>query len=193
MLAGKSNWKQLAKSWIVSYIFNFAGCAVMAYFGTYLPSMFDETSAQYVFVQKLGWTKSTQLGWGSVVLRGIGANWLVCLALYLAISSESFEGKIIGIWIPIMTFVAVGYEHSVANMYFCLTGLMYTSTASSDQYYYTFGDFIAHNLIPSTIGNIIGGSFFVAGVYYYVYREHTATAIKHMHLFQGKHRVHLWV
>jgi formate/nitrite transporter len=188
-LAGLSTWRQLVKSWVLSYIFNFIGCLAMAYFGTYLAGMLD-ADPWHTYILKLGWNKSTQHGWGEILLRGIAANWLVCLALFMGIASDTFEGKVFGLWWPVFTFVAIGYEHSIANMYFISTSLMYTSTASSASYHFTIGDFIARNLIPSTLGNIIGGGFFTGAVYHFVYRHQTIAGIKHLRMSQGSSAIH---
>lgn len=188
MLGGKTTWRKFAKSWFVSYFANFAGCVCFAYFFTYLAGILD-SDPWLSYIITVG-SKKTHLGWGVVVLRGICANWLVCLALWLTISSDSFEGKIFGMWWPIMTFATIGYEHSIANMYFVPTGLMY-SNSNPTLGDYTFGDFIGKNLIPATIGNMIGGGVFVACVYFYVYREHAEKAIEALTLKQGKHRHHL--
>lgn len=155
---------------------NFAGCAAIAYFGTYLCQLFDR-EPWHSHILAMTEHKVT-LGWGVVVLRGIGANWLVCLSIYLGIAASSFEGKLMGLWWPDMAYVTVGYEHSVTNIYYVLTGLMY----GSDR---TFGDFIARNLIPSTLGNTIAGVFFVSGLlhYVYIYRDparHSPTGPLHL-------------
>ncbi len=97
-----------------------------------------------------------------LLLKGIGCNWLVCLAVWLAVSSEDLTGKILGIWFPIMAFVAIGFEHSVANMYFIPAGIFYGAQV-------TWGQFLLNNLLPVTIGNVIGGAFFVGVVYWYLY------------------------
>lgn len=159
-LAGAVSFKALVKNWSMSYLGNLAGCAAVAYFGTYLCQMLDGEPWNS-FILKITYTKMT-LGWGVVVLRGIGANWLVCLAVYLSVASEDLGGKLLAIWWPIMTFVTIGYEHSIANMYYLLTGLMYGSP-------FTFGDFLAYNLIPATLGNTIAAVVFMACIYYFVH------------------------
>jgi formate/nitrite transporter FocA (FNT family) len=88
-------------------------------------------------------------GWGIAFLRGIPANWLVCLAISIAMSAEDISGKILGCFIPIMTFATTGFEHCIANMFFVPLSLMYGAKG-------TFGKFIYANLIPVTLGNILG-------------------------------------
>ena len=87
------------------------------------------------------------LDFGTAFLRGIGCNWLVCLAIWLAISSEDVIGKIFACWFPIMAFVTIGFEHSVANMFFILIGIFVANDAS-------IVTELANNNIA--IGNILG-------------------------------------
>jgi len=92
-----------------------------------------------------------ELGFTEALALGILCNMLVCLAVIMSIASRTVTGKIFGIYFPIMAFVASGYEHSVANMYFLPIGLMLKGEFMSN--FFT----IFNNLIPVTIGNIIGG------------------------------------
>ena len=98
------------------------------------------------------------------MIRGILANFLVCLAIALASADVHEIGKIFGILFPIMAFVALGYEHSVANMYFLPAGIMLGKSALLN-----WGAIFTRNLIPATIGNIIGGSLLVGAVYWFIY------------------------
>lgn len=95
------------------------------------------------------------LGFSEALCRGILCNMLVCLAVIMCISSKTISGKIFGIYFPIMAFVASGFEHSVANMYFLPVGLMVKGEFMS-KFFVMF-----NNLIPVTIGNIIGGLLIV--------------------------------
>jgi len=117
------------------------------------------------------------LSWGAAFARAIGCNWLVCLAVWLAIASKDVVGKIFGIYFPIMAFVASGFEHCVANMYFIPMGLLLKNNAdvvaaaglTNKLANLTWGGFIGNNLIPVTLGNIVGGAFFVSTLYWVVY------------------------
>ena len=80
----------------------------------------------------------------------------------MAVSSDNISGKIWAIWFPIMAFVALGFEHSIANMFFIPVGIMYGAKV-------TWSAFLLDNLVAVTLGNIIGGAFFVGGIYWYVY------------------------
>ncbi|EFC35619.1 predicted protein [Naegleria gruberi] len=83
------------------------------------------------------------------------------MATYNALAATTLEGKILGIWFPIMVFVSCSFEHSVANAYFIPLGMLYGANV-------TMYDFIVKNLIPATLGNIIGGAFIIGCLFYYV-------------------------
>jgi len=108
---------------------------------------------------------------------------LVCLAVWLCFSGRSVADKILAIIFPITAFVALGFEHSVANMYFIPAGLVLKQSpqvlkaagvALTDLPRLTIPGFLINNLLPVTIGNIIGGGFLVAVVYWFVYLRRTA-------------------
>ena len=84
--------------------------------------------------------------------------------MWLGMSAKSTGGKIIGIWFPVMAFVAMGFEHSVANMFFIPLAMFEGADIS-------WMDFIVTNLIPATLGNIVGGSFFVGALYWFAYEK----------------------
>jgi formate/nitrite transporter len=107
--------------------------------------------------------------------RGIACNWLVCLAVWLSLSSDDTTGKILSCFFPIMAFVASGFEHSIANMYFVPMGILLKSVPSIviqsglDLANLNWAGFILNNLLPVTIGNLIGGAFFVGTLYWYIH------------------------
>jgi len=116
------------------------------------------------------------LGWIQALALGMLCNILVCLAVWLTFSARSTVDKIAAILFPIAAFVAAGFEHSVANMYFVPIGLLikafdptFVLTTGLDLTRLTWSNFILANLIPVTIGNLIGGSVFVAAVYWSVF------------------------
>lgn len=91
------------------------------------------------------------------LLRGIGANWLVCLAVWTATASHGVPGKAIALWFPTMAFVCSGFEHCVANMFIIPNGMLLGAPVS-------VGDFLLGNLLPAAMGNVIGGAAMVAGL-----------------------------
>jgi formate/nitrite transporter len=117
------------------------------------------------------------LSFSEAFFRGIGCNWLVCLAVWLAIAGKDSISKIFGIYFPIMAFVASGFEHSVANMYFIPMGLFLKGEAAVVNAAglaekingFTWSKFAIGNLVPVTLGNIVGGGFFVGVVYFLIY------------------------
>jgi formate/nitrite transporter len=107
--------------------------------------------------------------------RGIGCNWLVCLAVWMALAARQTIGKIFAIFFPVMAFVALGFEHCIANMYFIPTGILFVqklplpAIAGMDPGMINWVNFLWKNLLPVTIGNIIGGTVFVGMSYWGAY------------------------
>lgn len=143
---------RVLRNWLVVYFGNLLGGLMIAWlvFASGLLTQAGSLTAVGQVAANIAETK-LQLGFSQALYRGILCNMLVCLAVIMSIAARSVTGKIFGIYFPIMVFIASGYEHSVANMYFLPAGLL------------AKGEFWAHpwvifnNLIPVTIGNIIGG------------------------------------
>jgi formate transporter len=165
----------LLRNWGIVYLGNFVGS-----FGTVILVFL---SKQYTFGG--GAVGTTALGIANAkvglapiqaIALGILCNILVCLAVWLTFSARSTLDKIASIIFPITAFVAAGFEHSVANMYFVPMGLFiknldpnFTSSLPLNLDGLTWGGFLLNNLLPVTIGNIIGGSLFVAAVYWTIF------------------------
>lgn len=154
----------ILKNWGIIFITNFIGAFFFDYIFVYLSGvMKPEVYASYVaHVAEY----KTALPWYQALIRGIGANWMVCLSVWLALSSRSMVGRVIGLWWPIMGFVVMGFEHSIANMFYIPTGILHGANVS-------WIDFAVKNLLPVTIGNIIGGALFVGSAYTYLYGKKT--------------------
>jgi formate/nitrite transporter len=169
---GKAAWSGLLRNWAVVYIGNFVGSIALALivFGGFYA--FRDPGALGTLALNTANAK-VGLGFAEAVFRGIVCNWLVCLAVWLAVASKDVVGKIFGIFFPIMAFVAMGFEHSIANMYFIPMGIFlndYSSLAGTSTSLNWFS-FLGNNLLPVTIGNIIGGVFFVSVLYWYAYLQ----------------------
>jgi formate/nitrite transporter len=112
------------------------------------------------------------LSFPEALLRGIGCNWLVCLAVWMALAARQTVGKVAAIFFPIMGFVALGFEHSVANMYFVPTGILLKSVVGLETpagyapEVLGWAPFLLRNLVPVTLGNLIGGGLFVGMSYW---------------------------
>jgi len=159
-LKGEGKWLGLLKNWVLVYISNFIGSLFVAYFLSYATGFYTAEPWMST-IGKIGAAKCS-LTFGQAFWRGVGCNWLVCLAVWLAIASDDVISKIWGIWFPIMAFVAIGFEHSVANMFFVPAAIFATGKAA-------WGIFLVRNLLPVTLGNIVGGALFVACIYWYLY------------------------
>ncbi|GLC33079.1 hypothetical protein PLESTB_000372800 [Pleodorina starrii] len=107
--------------------------------------------------------KKMSLEWHVVLVRAIFANWLVNLAVYQAVAARDVIGKAIGCWTPITTFVAIGLEHCIANMW-VIPMSIYLPPTDKWPVTITWRDFVAKNLIPATIGNWIGGAIMVGAL-----------------------------
>lgn len=162
---------QLLRNWAVVYVANFIGAvfiAVLMYYSGLWKTGGNEwgVTAANIAVAKCN------LSFTEAFFRAIGCNWLVCLAVWMAIASKDIVGKIFAIYFPIMAFVASGFEHVIANMYFIPMGLFLKGTAVAhtvNMETLTWGSMVVKNFIPVTLGNIVGGAFFVGVLYWYVY------------------------
>jgi formate/nitrite transporter len=111
------------------------------------------------------------LPFGDAFFKGILCNILVCLAVWLALAGRSVVDKIFAIIFPISAFVAAGFEHSIANMYFIPLGILLKDRVAVSGAENLSWPNLWSNLLPVTLGNIVGGSVMVALVYYLVYRR----------------------
>jgi formate/nitrite transporter len=148
---------QLARSWAIVYVGNFAG-AVALVLVVWLSGILDGPMGDKAAAIAEG---KAALGWTEAFMRGVLCNMLVCLAVWLTIAARTASGKILSIIWPIASFVMLGLEHSIANMYLIPQGML----AGADM---GLGDF-ANNLIPVTLGNILGGAGGVAITYRLAY------------------------
>jgi formate/nitrite transporter len=183
-LHGKAKVSGLLKNWGTVYLGNFIGGVLLALL-MFMAGFWKFNDASLGLKALTIANTKVNLGFWEALSRGILCNWLVCLAVWLAFGSRNIIGKIFAIYFPIMAFVASGFEHSIANMYFIPYGLLIKNSVVSkfaassavqlpNLANLTWGNFFIKNLLPVTIGNIIGGAFFVGTIYWYVYlREGT--------------------
>lgn len=162
ILSRRLSFKDLARNWGIVYIGNFVGSILVAYFFAYQTDLLQKDPWQ-ASVQAIVEAKTNQ-SFYKAFIKGIACNWLVALAMWMSFASKSIGGKILAIWFPIMAFVAMGFEHSVANMFFIPTGIFYGAELS-------WGQFLVKNLLPVTLGNIVGGGFFVGTFYWFLYEK----------------------
>jgi len=106
-------------------------------------------------------------GWGTAFVKAILCNWMVTIGAMLALVSRSTVGKITAMWLPIMTFFALGFEHSVVNMYLIPSGMMFGAPISVRQALFW-------NLLPVTLGNLVAGALLTGAALYATYPSETA-------------------
>jgi formate transporter len=158
--ARKVSFRKLVSNWFWITISNFIGAIFVAYvFGdlTGLTSNDPFLTKTVMMAQ----TKIQEGFWPSF-FSAIGCNWLVGLAIWLAYGAEGMSGKILSIWFPIMGFVAIGFQHVVANM-FVIPAAIFAGQLG-------WGDYV-RNFIPVFLGNAAGGSIFVSLLYWLAYRS----------------------
>jgi nitrite transporter NirC len=157
VLTGRVPWTTLASVWAWSYVGNLVGSVFLAWLIAQSGALGDDPQRSFIESAATG---KMQLTFGAAFARGILANWLVCLAIWSASRTKSDVAKLIMIFWCLFAFIGAGFEHSIANM-----------TLLSLALYQPHGDLVTwtgfvQNLVPVTLGNIVGGAVFVAGLYW---------------------------
>lgn len=170
-VAGRTGMRGLLRNWLIVYFGNFVGSlatiALIYGAGGWRggSNLLGQRAVEIALYK-------THIPWGELLFRGILCNALVCLAVWLCYSCRSTIDKIMAIIFPITAFVAMGFEHSVANMFLIPMGMLLArlqpqllppNAASLD------GAALLHNLVPVTLGNIVGGALMVGFVYWFIY------------------------
>lgn len=170
---------QVLKNWAIVFCGNFVGAfsvAVLMFYSSLYAAGSGNIGAKALIIAE----NKCSLGFFQAIILGIFCNVLVCLAVWLCYSAKTTSDKILAILFPITAFVVIGFEHSVANMYFIPKALLIKSYAGSEFWtsinaspemygHLTWGNFFIQNLIPVTMGNVIGGAGLVGLVYWFVY------------------------
>jgi len=162
----KCKFRHVLINWISSFIGNFIGSVIVSYFLVYLAHIPLTTGDWEGYTKNLGYGKIEKNKWTDNFLRGISCNMLVCLAIFMATSADDAISKLVCLFLPVFAFVTSGFEHSVANMFFIPTSLFIGIDSS-------WGKFLYKNLLPVTLGNILGGGVFVGGIMWYLYSYST--------------------
>lgn len=166
---------KLLRNWVLVYVGNYVGAAATAEV-VYMSKAWTKNGYQFGIKALMMASPKVNLSFVDAFFLGILANSLVCLAIYLAASGKRVTDKILGILFPTAAFIAMGFEHSVANMYFLTFALLIKNDPSLLSAMQTAGvtvdashlDYVGifHNLLPVTLGNIVGGSVFVGFAYW---------------------------
>ncbi len=176
----------LLKTWGIVYLGNFVGALATAIIMFLSQQYTFSNGAIGLFALSLANTKAG-LQFVPAVMLGIMCNALVCLAVWLTYSARTTTDKVMAIVFPITAFVAAGFEHSVANMYYLPFAMLVKNFAPAsfweaihktpaDYPNLTLYNFLVGNLLPVTIGNIIGGAVMVGVVYWFIYLRKRAPA-----------------
>lgn len=177
VLDGKITMKDMLKNWVVVYAGNFIGSVLLAYMMVHSGLFNSGANVLGGMTIKIASYK-VGLPFMPAFYLGVMCNLLVCLAVWMAYGAKDITGKVFAIFFPIWLFVTSGFEHSIANMYYIPAGILakvnpswvaqsqLTTTALANL---NWSSFIIRNLVPVTLGNIVGGSIFVAGIYWFVY------------------------
>lgn len=175
VLDGKATVKGMLRNWGIVYLGNLAGSILVAVVVTY-------SHAYSLFGGKLAEAAVTTaqnkvlLSFQDAFLKGVLCNILVCIAVWVSFSAEEAAGKIMGLYLPIMLFVLSGFEHSVANMYFIPAGILVSAEYGISSDVLSWSGFLLKNLLPVTLGNMLGGACIVGAGYFFVYLHHTETS-----------------
>ncbi|MCQ2539914.1 MAG: formate/nitrite transporter family protein [Acetatifactor sp.] len=163
---------QMLKNWFFVFIGNFVGAAFVAVLVVYghVPDLINHHLADKIIAN--GMVRVSQT-FTEALIRGILCNILVCIAVWASFASKTVSGKILMSFWPVMIFVLCGFEHSIADVYFEISAIL-----TADEYHLaaeglTWGSFLLKNLLPVTLGNIIGGAGIVGVGYWLVYLRHT--------------------
>jgi formate transporter len=175
--SGRVTIGALARNWSLVYAGNVLGAAATA--GLVFAAGTHRAGGGAFGAAALGVAQAKlQLGWGQAVALGVLCNALVCLAVWLTYSARTTTDRVLAVVFPISAFVAAGFEHSIANMYFIPLALLigvwdpaFVSATGADPHVLALGwaGFVWRNLLPVSIGNVIGGSLLVGAVYWFVY------------------------
>ena len=172
VLEKKVKIREMLKNWFFVFLGNFIGTMMVAgmvvYGGT--PELFDGALAEKMVASALSRVDQTFV---EAFIRGILCNILVCIAVWAAFAAKTVSGKLLMSFWPIMLFVLCGFEHSIADIYFGVAGILTAAEYGVAADGLTWGTFLLNNLLPVTLGNIVGGSGIVGAGYWFLFLRHT--------------------
>ncbi|WP_379130064.1 formate/nitrite transporter family protein [Paenibacillus sp. sgz500958] len=166
-IARKITFWETIKNLVLITLSNLAGALFVAYFFGHIVGL----TADGAYLDKLVAIAQHKLddSFLQAFISGIGCNWLVALAVWLSYGADNFSGKILGIWFPTMAFVAIGFQHVVANMFLIPAAIF--------EGHFTWGQYMM-NFIPVWLGNLVGGAIFVGAAYWAAYLRKEPASIQ---------------
>lgn len=146
----------VVRHWTLVWVFNFVGALIFTYLFVYMSGL-TASEPYHTAVINIAQAKAA-LPWSVSFVKGIAANWCVCLAVWLCLMVDNLPAKMLACWIPVGAFVMLGYEHSIANMFFIPAGMLEGADVDMAALF--------NNLIPVTLGNIAGGALLVGTLFH---------------------------
>jgi formate transporter len=182
VMDGSVRLRDMLRNWLFVYFANFAGALLIAYL-MYASGLWAYNNSQVGAAVLKAASAKTALSFGMAFSRGILCNWLVCVAVWMAFAGKDVVSKILGIFFPVTLFVSSNFEHSIANMYYIPAGILAKNMPAAVEASHlgakldtlTWHNFFFANLIPVTLGNIVGAVVFVAFFYWFAYLRGTET------------------
>ena len=164
VLQKKTTVAGMLKNWFFVFLGNFIGAGFVAVMVVYshVPDLYNGLLAQKVVAAAMSRINQS---FSEAFMRGVLCNILVCIAVWAAFAAKRVSGKLLMSFWPVMLFVLCGFEHSIADIYFGIAGIAAAGL--------NFGSFLLKNLLPVTLGNIVGGAGIVGIGYWLVYLRHT--------------------
>ncbi len=168
VLSGKARLSGMLKNWVIVYLGNMVGGFPIALIAA---TSHSYSFAGHALAENVVATAVTKAGitFSDGLLRGILCNVLVCMAVWCSFAADELAGKVFALWLPVMLFIICGFEHCVANMYFIPAGMLTSAIYGIPAEGLSLFGYFVTNLIPVTLGNIIGGGVCVGAMYYVIY------------------------
>lgn len=163
---------EMLKNWLFVFLGNFIGAVIVAALVVYghIPDLYQgELAKSMITIAE----KRLNIPFMDALIRGILCNVLVCIAIWAAFAAKTVSGKLMMSFWPVMIFVLCGFQHSIADIYFCMAGIFTAQEYEIASNGLHIGRFLINNLIPVTIGNTLGGAGIVGVGYWAVYLRHT--------------------
>lgn len=184
VLQGRVKLSAMLKNWLLVYIGNFIGSVLIAYMMVKSGLFNSGANGLGGITIKIASYK-VGLSFSQAFYLGIMCNWLVCLAVWMSYGAKDMTGKLLACFFPIWLFITSGFEHSIANMYYIPAGIWAkVNPAWAEASHITpeklaalnWSSFVFNNLIPVTIGNIVGGAVFVGFIYWFTFLKKSTAA-----------------
>lgn len=176
VLQKKTTVAGMLKNWFFVFLGNFIGAGFVAVMVIYshVPDLYNGLLAQKVVAAAMSRINQS---FSEAFMRGVLCNILVCIAVWAAFAAKRVSGKLLMSFWPVMLFVLCGFEHSIADIYFGIAGIAAAGEYGIAAAGLNFGSFLLKNLLPVTLGNIVGGAGIVGIGYWLVYLRHTPLSL----------------